>query len=269
MRIQLVGLLVGAGYLFPAATVRAEEVMEWTIDGVVRKAIVIPGNDPDDRGMPLILAFHGHGETMESMAQRGFQKEWPEAMVVCPQGLPTASPIDREGKESGWQRIGRQNNDRDLKLVDKMLATLSQKHKIDDQRVFAVGYTNGGVFNYLLWVNRGKKFAALGSVAAAMSALNRADDLNPLPVIHVAGEQDSVIPFENQKNGLARIRGVNGASKAGKPWKKSGSLVGTFHSSSRKAPVVSVVHPGGHEYPPEATELIIQFFKEVTKFEKR
>jgi len=66
---------------------------------------------------PLLVFFHGHGGNARAAAQRiHFRDEWPEAIVVYPQGLPTASPIDPGGRLPGWQRQAGENADRDLRL---------------------------------------------------------------------------------------------------------------------------------------------------------
>src|SRR5260370_7490303 len=85
-------------------------------------------------------------------AARGmaFQNFWPEAIVVYPQGLPTPGIImDQKGEKPGWQREAGQQNDRDLKFVDAMLAMLRQKYSIDETRVYATGFSTGGPSAYL------------------------------------------------------------------------------------------------------------------------
>lgn len=233
--------------------------MDWTIDGEQRRALVIPPRRKSAAAVPVVLAFHGHGGTMQTMARKGFQKHWPEALVVCPQGLPTATLRDPDGKRAGWQpRLG-DNKDRDLKFVDAILKTLRDKYKIDDHRIYATGHSNGGGFTYLLWAARGDVLAAIAPSAAG-SRFNR--DGKPLPVLHVAGEKDDVVPFENQKRTMDAVRKLNGCDTEGKPWGKAGNLVGTVYPSKGGTPFVAVIHPGTHQYPDEAPELIVKFFKE-------
>jgi SAM-dependent methyltransferase len=56
---------------------------------------------------PLFFAFHGHGGNMRQ-ADRSFsyQAQWPEAVIVYPQGLPTPGQLtDPEGKRNGWRTL--------------------------------------------------------------------------------------------------------------------------------------------------------------------
>ena len=75
---------------------------EWTVDGVKREAIVFAPATAKSQPSPVLFAFHGHTGTMKEMALRHFQEAWPEAIVVCPQGLKTPGRrADLEGKFTG------------------------------------------------------------------------------------------------------------------------------------------------------------------------
>ena len=257
-------LILACGFLPVASKAFGAEVMEWTIAGETRQAMVFPPSVPGPPKSPVVLVFHGHGGTMQNMERLGFQREWPEAIVVCPQGLPTKTALDQEGKRSGWQPQEGNYNNRDLKLVDAILKTLREKYPVDDRRVFATGHSNGGAFVYLLWGTRSKDLAAIGPVAAGARAIRWSENLTPLPVIHIAGEKDDIVPLENQQRSMAQVRKVNGCSNSGQPWKTAGQLTGTLYASTYDAPLVAVIHPGGHGYPADAPKLIVQFFQEVT-----
>src|ERR1700677_1711701 len=128
---------------------QAEE-LKLTIDGTERTALVFA---PSGGGKaPVIFAFHGHGGSAAKSAEgMAFQTAWPEAIVVYMQGLPgIASPADPKGEQPGWQRAAGEAGDRDLKFFDAVLAELHKKYAVDDGRIYATGFSNGGFFNYLL-----------------------------------------------------------------------------------------------------------------------
>lgn len=241
---------------------RSPEVMEWTIDGQRREALVYLPKERD-KPAPVLLAFHGHGGTARFFARAGFQREWPEAIAVFPQGLPTAMFRDPDGKRPGWQARPGGNGDRDLKFVDAILKTVRETYKVDDRRVYATGHSNGGAFTYLLWATRGKEFAAVApSSAPGALVIATAKGLTPLPVLHLAGEKDEIVPFESQERAMKECRRRLGCDETGKEWAKAGLLVGTLYPSSKGTPFVSAIHPGGHAFPAEAPGLIVRFFKE-------
>jgi polyhydroxybutyrate depolymerase len=207
----------------------------------------------------VVFAFHGHGGSMASAA-RSFQihKHWPEAIVVYMQGLPTPGKFDPDGKRPGWQHAAGDQGDRDLKFFDAVLASLREKRKVDDRRIYATGHSNGGGFTYLLWANRSEVFAAYAPSAAGAGGLK---DFKPAPVMHIAGQKDTTVPFENQKRVMEAVRKLNGCTEQGKDWAKGCTL----YSSDKGAPFVSFIHPGDHKYAEEAPALIVKFFKEQAR----
>lgn len=253
--------------LMPVSLAHADpgKALEWTIDGEKRSALVIPPRDKKGQAAPVVLFFHGHGGSMLTSAGKRFHEQWSEAIIVCPQGLPTATGRDPEGKRAGWQQKLGDNQDRDLKFVDAILKTLREQYRVDDKRIYATGHSNGGGFTYMLWHARGQEFAALAPSAAGGSILRTTKNIKPLPVLHIAGEKDEIVPFENQKRTMEMARKNNGCEAEGNPWAKAGNLVGTQYPSSGGTPFVSVIHAGTHRYPDEAPELIVKFFKEHAK----
>src|SRR3981189_1436396 len=144
-------------FLCLCSTVFAREpaLVKWTVEGTQREALVFAPEAASKAKAPVILAFHGHGGNMR-FAARGmhFQDAWTEAGVVYLQGLPTAGFIlDQKGVRPGWQHDAGQLNDRDLKFVDAVVATLREKYSVDERRVYATGFSNGRLFHYLLWTH--------------------------------------------------------------------------------------------------------------------
>ncbi|HEY8022221.1 MAG TPA: esterase [Thermoanaerobaculia bacterium] len=232
----------------------------WTIDGVERQALVFSPL-PRPTGvivakLPLVFAFHGHGGNMRQAARSmRIHEVWPEAIVVYPQGLPTTSPIDPQGRLPGWQRETGQYGDRDLKLVDAALASLRGEYPVDDHRIYATGFSNGAFFTYLLWAARAGTFAAFAPVSGLIGAGIRLTE--PRPVLAIGGETDRLVAFERQKETLEVVRALDGATAAGSPC----GAGCTLFPSTKGAPVESITHPDGHVYPAWAPARIVEFFK--------
>jgi polyhydroxybutyrate depolymerase len=238
------------------------KTLRWWVLGTLLTFLMIPAKavEPDRAGAPLIFVFHGHGDNAWFVAteQFAFQNLWPEAIVVYPEGIPTPAASDPAGERRGWQHLPGEVGDRDLKLFDAMLRTMHGKFRVDDHRLYAAGFSNGGFFDYILWSERGKLFAAFAPCAAALRAPLQLT--LPKPVIVVAGEKDERVAFAEQKKTIAALRQINGCAGDGQPW--SGGA--TIYPSSGGTPVVAVILPGGHAVPHAATELIAKFFQEHT-----
>jgi poly(3-hydroxybutyrate) depolymerase len=72
------------------------QVMNFTIDGVQRQALILASANASRSAerLPLLFAFHGHGgDMLQTAAQMRFDKIWPESIVVYMQGLPTSTDI--------------------------------------------------------------------------------------------------------------------------------------------------------------------------------
>jgi polyhydroxybutyrate depolymerase len=227
-----------------------------TVDGVTREALVHVPERPATNGSPVVFVFHGHGGSMRNAARSfALERHWPEAIVVYPQGLPTPGQLtDPEGRRSGWQAAPGLQGDRDLKFFDALLAHLKSRHSLDPRRLYATGHSNGGGFTYLLWAERGETFAAVAPSAAVARYAQR---LKPKPALHLAGEKDGLVKFSWQQQMMQTIRKVNGCVETGQPWAANATL----YPSPQGTPVVTFIHPGGHEFPADGPALIVKFFR--------
>ena len=260
LKAILAGLLVFcAGVSLASAELKQRE---WNIDGVTRQALISVPASASTNGLPLVFAFHGHGGSAAQAARSfGYHEIWPEAVVVYMQGLPTPGQLtDPEGKKNGWQNDAADQGGRDLKFFDAVLSSLQKEYKIDPKRIYATGHSNGGGFTYLLWAERGDLFAAV----APSGSLSRdgLPKLKPKPVLHLAGETDPLVKYGWQEIMMKADRKLNGCAETGVPWASAGDLTGTLYPSVAGTPFVSLIHPGGHQFPKEAPALIVRFFKE-------
>lgn len=128
-------------FLGGAAVAVEPERQEWRVDGVTREGLVYAPATAIIASAPVIFAFHGHGGTMKNAARSfAYHTEWPEAITVYLQGLNTPGKLtDPEGKKPGWQSSPGDQQDRDLKFYDIVLASLKKDYKVDDKRIFSTG----------------------------------------------------------------------------------------------------------------------------------
>ncbi len=238
----------------------APEHMTWTVGELTREALVYLPSKKSDDAAPVVFGFHGHGGSSQNAARSfGFEKLWPEAIVVYMQGIPTPGRLtDPEGKRNGWQSDAGDQGDRDLKFFDAVLATLREKYKVDDRRIYSSGHSNGGGFTYLLWAKRPDVFAA---VAPSAASSRRLLELTPKPAMHIAGRNDELVLFSWQELAIAAVKKVNGCSASGTEWAKDCMQ----YASDKDTPFIAFIHDGTHKYPAEAPPLIVRFFKEHAK----
>ncbi|MCU0858662.1 MAG: hypothetical protein MUC65_09705 [Pontiellaceae bacterium] len=251
-------------FLLTGVVASAEmENRTWVVDGVTREAQVWIPETILSNGCPLVFAFHGHGGSMQNAA-RSFRihEVWPEAMVVYMQGLPTVGQLtDPEGKRNGWNSNPNDPANQDLKFFDAVYDSLADR--VDANRVYSTGHSNGGCFTYCLWASRGDRFAAMAPSGAVLREGFSA--MKPKPALHIAGQTDPLVKYAWQERMIKAVFNLNGCSESGEPWAESGELTGTLYSSVSGTPLVTLIHPGGHKFPKEAPELIARFFKEYVR----
>lgn len=234
------------------------DIKSFQVEGVERTAIVIEPTKKSDHP-PLVFGFHGHGGTARFVSRRfDIHSLWPEAVVVYPQGLPTATSRDRQGSRAGWQNVAGIVGDRDLKFFDAMLAEASKLYKVDSKRVYSMGHSNGAMMTYLLWQMRPQKLAAVAPVAGVF---RQRLGLEPLPCFVAGGLKDEVVRWEMQRAGMESMRKFLGVESSIDFTPKSSAT--TYGGA--KAPMAVYIHDGAHEYPTATSGQIVEFFKKHAK----
>ncbi len=254
-------LLIAFAFVATAISRAAEpRKVELSVEGLARTALVF-APPKSSQPAPLVFGWHGHGGSALNAA-RSFRihELWPEAVVIYADGVPTTGRTDPEGTKRGWQQKSDDLDGRDLKFFDALLAFAQKEYSIDTKRVYSTGHSNGSAFTYVLWGARPDVFAAIGSSAGGFLPLYAG---KPIPALHIAGEKDEIVPFRAQSFCMATMRRINGCSTDAKPWGDTkGALL---YPSEKGTPFVSYIHGGAHVYPPEASEIIVRFFKEHKK----
>ena len=71
--------------LLVSASAQTVATMHWKVGDTVREAMVYIPAAATTQPTPIVFAYHGHGGTARNMFNsRGFEKLWPEAIIICP-----------------------------------------------------------------------------------------------------------------------------------------------------------------------------------------
>jgi polyhydroxybutyrate depolymerase len=146
-----------------------------------------------------------------------------------------------------------------LRLVDVALASLRDRFKVDEARIYSTGFSNGAGFTYLLWAERPAIFAAFAPVAGRLRP--SVQPREPKPVFQVAGTADETVPFASQQEAIDMARRVDGASGAGTACGKGCTTYRSLGGPPGMT-VMTWIHVGGHEYPSDTSARIAKFFRD-------
>lgn len=222
-----------------------------------RVALVHLPNHATKRPAPVVFVFHGQGgQMLDGVHDFPIHNKWPEAIVAYMQGMPKVSRNDPEGKLTDWQRKAGDLDDRDLRYFDAVLSDFQKSLKVDNERIFVVGHSNGGAFAYLLWSQRSEQLAGIVS-CGMLTDRAMVSTFKPKPLLQIAGRRDPIAKLAQQELMVEAVRQLNKCDE-GRPWFRKGC---TLYPSEIGGPVVFFVHPGGHEMPKEAPAVIVEFFK--------
>jgi polyhydroxybutyrate depolymerase len=90
------------------------------------------------------------------------------------------------------------SNAKDVEFIAALINQIADNYNIDDERVYACGYSNGGFFSHELACQLSQKIAAIGTVAANISeeTINNCNPSHPIPIITISGTRDDEVEYD-------------------------------------------------------------------------
>lgn len=187
-------------------------------DGLTREYLLyVPSSYTGNIQVPLLFNFHGYGGTSSghlSSADMRSLADQENFILVYPQGsLINGSPHWNSSLPGGDNK----STADDIGFVDAMITSISSTYQIDSSRIYACGYSNGGMMSYFLAGSMSDKIAAIGSMSGTMLEGNPTP-ANPVAMINIHGTNDSVLPYSGGDGSISTAdtlsywAGHNGAS---------------------------------------------------------
>ena len=164
-------------------------------DGVNREYVLyIPNSYDGTSSVPLMLNFHGFGGSASDYIQEADMRSLAEAetfILIYPQGssldgLPhwNACPLGGDNKSDAD----------DFGFIEAIINEISSQYNLDMERIYAAGYSNGGMMAYGLANYKSDLVAAVASVSGVMLECIGSTS-HPMPVLHLHGTSDGVLPY--------------------------------------------------------------------------
>ena len=169
-----------------------------SVNGVTRTYRLVVPPAPSSRPMPLVLAFHGGGGR-----DVAFPQEPAFRSLAHEQGFVMAYPLaeHRPGNEGEWQLNTTALLRHDMDFLEALIDQVSAQHAIDENRIYATGYSLGSMFSYELPCHLSERFAAIASHAGTMPVSpSSCSPTQPMGILHLHGTEDSIIPYATSWN---------------------------------------------------------------------
>lgn len=249
---------------------------------------------------PVVLTLHGaamDGKLMEVFT--GFSKTADENnfITVYPSGTGPGGLLLTWNAGLFPGELNKSNKADDVKYLGKVLDDVESVLNVDKKRVYVAGLSNGAMMSYRVASEMSERIAAIAAVAGT-SALEKYEPKRPIPVLHIHGTKDTLVPYNGPDKKtdvmkILRFRSVddtiaacikaNGCDE--KPVEhelemKVDKIKVTrknYNNGKNGSEVVLYVHDGGHVWPSavlgvpaylgpstkniSANEVIWEFFK--------
>lgn len=166
------------------------------VDGVEREYYVhVPESYDGSEPVPLVLVLHGGGGKAEEMDKlTGFNdvSDREGFIVVYPKGV---NKYWNDGREI-LSLLPVEPPD-DVKFLGELVKQLTVDYKIDENRIYSAGISNGAFMSYRLAAEKPDVFAAVAGVAAQVpKALpEKYPPKGPVAVMMVLGDEDPLVPY--------------------------------------------------------------------------
>ena len=252
-------------------------------DGLTREySIYVPASYDGTTSFPLLFNFHGGGGDIASqiaIADMSTIADTANFIVVYPQARQDPS----DGNSFNWIPKVPGTFD-DVPFISSLIDTIAINYEIDQNRIYACGYSLGGDMSFELACKLNSRIAAIAPVARTMQA--NPDSFcfpeHPTGVLTILGTDDNTSPY-------------NGITYDGVEYYLSAAATHSYwanHNNCDVNPTMSTVSPsverytwsttsgcsyveelkvigGGHDWPGSFGNMTIDASEEIWQFVSR
>jgi len=182
-----------------------------------RYGLYVPDSYTPDTAYSLVVCLHGAGFTGDSYLERWQARLGDGYILACPT-IPMGD---------WWTRAAEE-------LVLATLRAVETRYRIDPDRVFLTGMSNGGIGAYLIGAHHATRFAAVMPMASGLDEvlLPFLENFRQTPLYIIHGKQDQVMPVRLSRSIAEVLTGLEYAH--------------VYREHDRAHP-----HAGGHFFPRE------------------
>jgi predicted peptidase len=173
-------------------------------EGQVRRAVqyeyllyLPPTYNDTTEAWPLVIFLHGSGEAGADITM--VRAHGPPRLITEGRDFPFIMVAPQAPEISPW----------DIDALDLLLDHIMRTHRVDPDRVYVTGLSNGGKGAWSWAIARPDRFAALAPVAGYGDA-NRVCALGQLPVWAFHGALDDVVPAAFDSATVEALQRCNG-----------------------------------------------------------
>tara|TARA_B100000927_G_scaffold189760_1_gene152914 strand:- start:121 stop:1026 length:906 start_codon:yes stop_codon:yes gene_type:complete len=181
--------------LVPSQSITQTTALILVNDGMREFRLSVPSSEAGTK-LPLIIAFHGGGGAEEDFQQQdefdqlGEQEKFIMVYAVAEDGRTSA--------EGEWFLNTAATSFEDNDFTEAIVDNLSSQYCIDQDRLYAIGYSLGSMYTYEIACQLNHRFAAVASFAGTMPVDPETCELSGnMGVLHIHGKFDYIIDYDD------------------------------------------------------------------------
>jgi len=218
----------------------------------------MPSEVGQQRRLPLLVMLHGAFETAKSMERlTGFSDlaDKERFIVVYPNGIGLFGFLQH------WNAghcCGKAQNDGidDTAFLETVLDDVFSRFPVDENRVYLVGHSNGGMLAYLFAARKPDRLAGLAVVSASIGSRESGKGVwqriarpkSGLPLLVIHGQNDETVPYDGGPSKNHKNRKFTSVADAIDFWAAVNQCAGTpeQHSANKGRVSVKQWNAGSH-----------------------
>ena len=163
-------------------------------DRPYRLSLSIPQSYEPTHDYGLVICLHGAGFTGEAYLDRWKSRLGENYIVACPT-YPAGAWFTRRAED----------------LVLATVQVVRQRYRIDPDRIFLSGMSNGGIGAWLIGMHHAPLFAGLAPMASGIDDVlfPFLENLRTTPVYIIHGSQDQVMPVELSRKLAGELKNLD------------------------------------------------------------
>ncbi len=222
------------------------------VAGVRRTFVLVLPTAEAGLRLPIYFVFHGAGGTGEGY------KKWMKfeenatrpGIFVYPDGLADS------GGSTGWPNT----KGRDVAFFDALLAHVKTRACVDEQRVFATGFSYGGYMSNTVGCARAGVVRAVAPLSGGMPWSTTCNQ-KPAAAWFAHGTNDDPVPLAQGVEARTYWLGVNGCGSGTSAVEPAPCRA--YQGCTAGHPVVWCQFEGGHEVPSWVYKGVMSFFESL------
>jgi len=189
--------------------------------------LFVPSAYDPDVALPLVVCLHGAGFTGDSYLERWATRLGEWSILACPTTMAG----------TWWTRPSEE-------LVLATIETVRAHYRIDPDRIYLTGMSNGGIGAWIIGMHHAPRFAAVAPMASGIDDVlfPFLENLRHTSLYVIHGARDRIMPVwlsRNVTNELARL-----------------GIAYTYREHEWTHP-----HAGGHFFPRQELPALVEWFR--------